>query len=241
MAAEDAGAEGIFGIVDRLPSPALVADDNGRLLHANPLALGLLRVDLQSVCGHTIAEFVAEPFDAGEAWERFAREQVQDGELELRVSDGTTVPVHFSAVRNFGPGVHLSILTDLGPRRRVETILRRSEELYAKTFNLTPAPTNVRRLADGAFIEVNQAFTDVTGYWRSDILGRTARSVGLWADPRRLEAMLDELRGGATLVRARAELVVKDRSRREFSVAMRRAEIHNEPHVVAVYTDMALL
>jgi PAS domain S-box-containing protein len=241
MAAADSSSQELFDIVDRLPAPAMLADDDGLFVHANAAACSLLSVASGAILGRTIAEFVARPFDVGEAWESFRRTGSLQGELELHGGDGATIPVHFSAVRNFGERCHLSILTDLGPRKRIESILRRSEELYARAFNMTPAPTNVRKLGNGVFVDVNVAFTEVLGYWRSDVVGRTAESIGLWADPALLAGILAELREGTEVVRTRARLVTKSRDQREFSVAVRRAEIFGEPHAVAVYTDLAAL
>jgi PAS domain S-box-containing protein len=238
MAAESAERSELFAFLDRLPSPALLAGDDGIYVHANPAACALVDRSIDEVRGRTIKDLVAEDFDFASAWAQFLREGAQHGEIELRLADGSARPVEFSAVRDFAAGFHLSVLNDLTMRKRLEANIRRTEELYARAFNGTPAPTNIRKLSNGVFVEVNQAFTDALGYWRSDVVGRTAQSLGLWADRKLLTSVLHQVEVGEGVVRTRATLVAKDRSVREFSIALQRTDISGEPHAIVVYTDM---
>ena len=41
-------------------------------------------------------------------------------------------------------------------------------------------PATISRLRDHQFLEVNDAFVEITGYRREDVLGRTALELGLW-------------------------------------------------------------
>lgn len=230
-----------YSVLERLPVAVLVADDDGRYTFANKTACALLSCSPEDILGLTPKELAGDGIDADAAWKDFLQSGHQSGEFVLRRPSGDLVTVQFNATTHFAPGLHISVLADITDRKRVDSVLRRNEELYIRLFNGSPAPTNLRDLTTGRFIEVNAAFNQATGYARADIIGRTARSVGLWNDRGQLDHVLDELRGGAQAARLRTELMMRDRSVREFSVAFQRVDFEGRPHAIATYTDIASL
>jgi len=62
-------------------------------------------------------------------------------------------------------------------------LLRESEERYRKVFQTCLDAVAINRLADGMYIDVNQAFLDITGFERGELIGRTSLELGIWADP----------------------------------------------------------
>jgi len=64
-----------------------------------------------------------------------------------------------------------------------EMALRESEEKFSKLFQASPVYIAFTVLDDGCFLEVNDAFTEVTGYQKNEVLGRTPVEIGLWPDP----------------------------------------------------------
>ena len=230
-----------YEVLERTPMPALVADDSGQYTYANPAACALLGRPQGELVGMNVAGISAPDVDVDDAWQRFTADGAQEGEFRICRPDGTIVPVHFRASREFLPGRHVSFLSDITERKRIETQIRRNEEFYLRAFAASPAPTNIRRLSNGVFVDVNEAFTRTTGFWRSDVVGRNARGLGLWPDLPMLEAILDDLRAGKEEVTTRVDLRTKARESREFSVAMRRIEVQQEDYVIAVYSDIASL
>ena len=56
--------------------------------------------------------------------------------------------------------------------------LRESEERMSKAFNASPDVIAISSLAEGRFVSVNEAFTQVSGYLRAEAIGRTAVELG---------------------------------------------------------------
>jgi PAS domain S-box-containing protein len=71
--------------------------------------------------------------------------------------------------------------------------LQESEQLFATAFQKVPSPMAVTRTCDGLYLEVNEAFLNLMGYRRSEMVGKTAIELNAWAnvDDRRL--VIDEL------------------------------------------------
>ncbi len=69
---------------------------------------------------------------------------------------------------------------DLQPRKKIEDTLRQSEERFSTAFKLAPVPMAVVSLDDGLFIDVNEAFADMTGYSHAELLGRSTAEIELW-------------------------------------------------------------
>jgi PAS domain S-box-containing protein len=69
-----------------------------------------------------------------------------------------------------------------------------SEDKFMKVFNSSPIPFSVTTVAEGRFIDVNEAFEFKYGYLRKDILGRTVFDIGIWDNPAEGHQMLEELR-----------------------------------------------
>jgi diguanylate cyclase (GGDEF)-like protein/PAS domain S-box-containing protein len=60
--------------------------------------------------------------------------------------------------------------------------LRLSEERYRTAFQTSIDAININRLDDGKYVDCNQAFLDVFGYEREEVIGKTSLQLGVWAD-----------------------------------------------------------
>ena len=77
-------------------------------------------------------------------------------------------------------------------RARTSVALRQSEEKFATAFRLSPNPSVIARVDDGALVDVNDAYLEVTGFTRDEVIGKAAKDV-LWPVPEGREAMMREL------------------------------------------------
>ncbi|WP_295987383.1 helix-turn-helix transcriptional regulator [uncultured Variovorax sp.] len=103
-------------------------------------------------------------------------------EAELRLPDGGHKPV-VVAGQPIDIGEEACMLftfMDLEPRRRAESTLRQSEERFQKAFRMLPVPSAVLRAEDLVFLDINEAFSAVTGYSSEDVVGRAGEEAGVW-------------------------------------------------------------
>lgn len=87
----------------------------------------------------------------------------------------------------------ITTITDVSAQAEAMERLRRSEDRFSKAFNFSPLNLTITRLADGSFVEVNQAQDAVQGLLLEEQLGKTSLDTGVWlssADRERFVAQL---------------------------------------------------
>ncbi len=77
----------------------------------------------------------------------------------------------------------VTVFEDITERIRDARALQASEEKFSTAFHTSPDSVNINRLEDGVYIEINEGFTQITGYTREDVLGKSSLEINIWADP----------------------------------------------------------
>lgn len=77
--------------------------------------------------------------------------------------------------------------------KRLHRDIAAQEEKYSKAFLASPHAINLIRLSDGVLIEANRGFLNTTGYSHSEVIGKTAAELNLWADDQKRILMVREL------------------------------------------------
>jgi PAS domain S-box-containing protein len=62
-------------------------------------------------------------------------------------------------------------------------LLQRSQELLAKLFRNSPAAVGLVRLSDGVMLDINEAYEQLFGWSRGEVLGQSTETLRIWADP----------------------------------------------------------
>jgi PAS domain S-box-containing protein len=68
---------------------------------------------------------------------------------------------------------------EINERERVEDALRLSQEKFAKAFANNQAAIGITQLTDGAFLEVNDTWSEMVGYSEEEMIGRSSRRM-IW-------------------------------------------------------------
>lgn len=95
-------------------------------------------------------------------------------EFRIRRHDGSYRWFDTRAVPFYGPDGEIvkwfGSNTDITERRQAEERLRQSEERFSKAFHTNPAALAILRSVDGAYVDINDAFSAVTGFSRTELI-----------------------------------------------------------------------
>jgi PAS domain S-box-containing protein len=96
--------------------------------------------------------------------------------------------------RNRAEQFHTTLQNELNERKLAESILKERESLFEKVFQLVPDVLVIAREDDGSYVELNHHWEAVTGYSRSESLGKRALDLGLWIDLSKRDFLYDTMR-----------------------------------------------
>ena len=105
-------------------------------------------------------------------------------EAQHRRRDGTLIDVVTGlepVTLESGPCWIVSV-EDVTARRREERLRQASEERFAKVFAASPSAILIVHTGSGIYADVNQAWLDLYGYTREQVIGRTSADLDIWVD-----------------------------------------------------------
>ncbi|MBR8836126.1 MAG: PAS domain S-box protein [Stigonema ocellatum SAG 48.90 = DSM 106950] len=107
---------------------------------------------------------------------------VRNREFEFRNKSGRVHTALFSAEIIHLDGVQclVAVNLEITGRKQAELALRESEEKFSKAFRCSPNPITILTLGDGRYVDVNDAFLQISGFSREEVIGRTPRELNIW-------------------------------------------------------------
>ncbi|MBI4989921.1 MAG: PAS domain S-box protein [Rhodocyclales bacterium] len=127
---------------------------------------------------------------------------------------------------------------DVTELKQSQEALRRSEERFAMFFRNNPDYATVSRLSDGKFVDVNRAFETMTGWQRAEVVGRTAKEIGLYADPQEREWLVGELKARGVARDFEFHFRMRSGEVRLVQGAVVKVDLDGEPHILGVARDI---
>ncbi|MGJ7611628.1 MULTISPECIES: PAS domain S-box protein [unclassified Variovorax] len=161
-------------------------------------------------------------------------------EAELRLPDGGHKPV-VVAGQPIDIGEEACMLftfMDLEPRRKAESTLRQSEERFQKAFRMLPVPSAVLAAQDLTLLDINEAFTAVTGYAPEDLIGRAADTAGIWLNDAH-EAIAAQLAQSGSVRAAEFRVGRKDGEPIDCLVSAENVTINGQACVLMAWLDIS--
>jgi len=164
-------------------------------------------------------------------------------ECRLKRKDGKHTWVSLNARRVTGADGQIlyieGFMEDITERKRAEKQLRDSEERYRTAFQTSLDAIAINRLDDSRYIDCNQAFLDITGFIREEVLGRTPQELEIWANPRDRQTMEAMLRQNSSC--RRIEIQFRKRNGEVFWGEMSASvmEIDGVPCVLSITKDLS--
>jgi PAS domain S-box-containing protein len=115
---------------------------------------------------------------------RLNGEYIPPYETKILTKDGNCYWGYLSSDLIYLDGIPaaIGIIQDIGELKKAEEALMISEAKFAKAFAASPNIMIITTF-DGLYLDVNERFTLVTGYTRSEVIGKAANELNLLVDP----------------------------------------------------------
>ena len=185
----DPGTYFLSSIINNTRIVAYAKDTNGRFLLVNTCFCDIFELRKEDVLGKTPFELF--PHDIAIQHLEHDRQVIASKTSlvfteQAMLADGRHeyISVKFPIVDDAGAIIAISgISTDITERARTEEMLRISEERFRLAFHTSPDAINLNRFSDGRFIDVNQGFTDLMGFTREEVIGKSSLDLNIWENP----------------------------------------------------------
>jgi len=157
--------------------------------------------------------------------------RTKDGDLRIGLFSAETIQIN-------GQGCMISMVTDITDNSLAMAALRESEEKYAKAFRQSPFWVLITTLADGRYLEVNEAFLRSMGYTREELLGKTTLQTGLWVDFAKRREVVEEIERNGSVSNKEVEFRGKGGQVRSMLLSSEEITIGRERCLVSVAVDI---
>ncbi|HEX7004073.1 MAG TPA: PAS domain S-box protein [Trueperaceae bacterium] len=239
---------GFREILDRLPQAIVIFDAEGSVTYANRSATALVARSggsepigclegLFRRIGPLVRLDGSTPESGDHPARRLERNETFSGYLlrsAERWEDGRPV-LAFSGhlVRDLASGANLRVLT-------IEDVSYRHERdsLFRTAFELGPVPVSLVRGVDQRVLDANDAFLELLGYRRDEVVGHTVPELAMVHENESVRAAKEELEKCEGV--ERLELVVRARNGRRVTLLswLRWVEVGGEECLLGVYVDI---
>ena len=134
--------------------------------------------------------------------------------------------------------INAELRNEISQRKWANTALRESEQRFRTVFHTSPDAVNINKL-NGEFVEVNEGFTVLTGYERSDVLGKSSQEIQIWAISEDRKRIVSELRKYGVADNIESKFRCKNGEIKPGLISARVIDLNGENHILTITRDIS--
>jgi len=165
--------EGFFNTIDEF---LFVLDEQGNIIHANSTVYDRLGYTRDELFGKSVlmVHLPDRRDEAGRIIGEMLMGAAQFCPIPVQTKSGVQIPVETRVTRGFwnGKPVIFGVTKDISQ-------VRLSEEKFSKLFHINPSACGLSDLETRQYIEVNEVFSKLFGFEKSEVIGKTALELGI--------------------------------------------------------------
>ncbi|MGE5498189.1 MAG: PAS domain S-box protein [Syntrophothermus sp.] len=129
--------------------------------------------------------------------------------------------------------------TELDEHIQTQAALAKSEEKFYKAFQASPNAIAFTTLDGGVYIDVNDAFLEMTGYTKDQIIGKRSIDIDIWTDLDERKKYIDLLQAQHTLRNFEAKFRMKDGHIGDYLVSTEVIELAGKNYGINYIVDIS--
>lgn len=238
---EPSTVESMMGVFfNMVPDLFCVATSDGYFKRLNPAWEKLMGYTSEELCSRPFVEFV-HPDDVEKTLK----------EVELQLSGEETIEfvnryltksgvwkwLEWRARANSNRTELYAVARDVTDRVIAQKSLQESEEKYEIAFRTSPDAININKM-DGTYVDINEGFTNLTGFTRDDVIGRPSLELGIWTNPEDRIKLVEGLEKNGRVKNLEAVFRCKNGSLLTGLMSAALVNFNNEPHILSITRDI---
>lgn|GEM_PF-1570381 len=125
--------------------------------------------------------------------------------------------------------------------QKLNSDIRLAKEHFEMIFNASPDAVFITEIDTGKIIQVNNSFTDITGYSKEDAIGKTTNDIGLWRYTGGRNLMIEEIIERGSFNRGEFKFYKKDEKFIWASISIASINLYGKPHFISGVRDISHL
>jgi PAS domain S-box-containing protein len=132
----------------------------------------------------------------------------------------------------------VGLADDITTRKQDEQAIQEAKERVEIIFNSSPVAILISRLSDGLITDINDAYTNLSGYAKKESTGKTTLDLDFWVNPDDRNEFIHELQTKGCCKNFETQLRKKDGSQIIATISAGIATILDVPHIVSTIQDI---
>ena len=128
--------------------------------------------------------------------------------------------------------------SELAQKRETAKALRQSEERFSKAFHSNPAIIAISSFPEAIYMDVNETFVQLLGYAREEVIGRSAKEVGVWEFPAQRAAIVESISEGRRIHGVECTLLSKSGRRLTVLASVEKIELGGRACLLFINNDI---
>jgi len=121
---------------------------------------------------------------------------------------------------------------------RLSNNINEARDHFELLFSLSPDDIAITRLSDGMIVNINESYSKITGYSKSEAIGRKTTEIDLWVEPEQRKKFVKEIEEKGSCNNFEVDFKAKDGRIISGLLSARVIEINGEKHIISTNRDI---